>query len=261
LTRTTFIKQYGEKRTGTNLLRAVLASHFKNVRVLIHVLGDKHSGPAPFTEILRQVQESAADIGEFSTRCTLERPACTTQGDDRDQSALLSCLGASIAESYRRKELLFLISIKHPYSWFASVRRFARLDAASPAPTARQACERFNRNYRSWMELKTDYGQRVAVVRYEDLLIDADRASAQLASQFGLRRRTAGRITLPNEIIVPTYWDHMTTRAAPGERFNADYYTSDSYMSELSAEDLRTLSKMIDWDQLTDVGYSPEARQ
>jgi hypothetical protein len=47
-----FIKQYGEMRTGTNLLRLCLQETFDDAVVFMHVLGDKHSPPALFRAIL-----------------------------------------------------------------------------------------------------------------------------------------------------------------------------------------------------------------
>jgi hypothetical protein len=254
---TAFIKQYGEKRTGTNLLRALLVTHFSDVCVLMHVLGGKHLPPAPFTAIHERVRESGAAIGEFTIRSTLARPADTIRADDASRSSFISALSAPVAESFQRGELFFLISIKHPYSWFSSVRRFALLDEFSPAPTAREACRRFNRNYRSWIALRSEFGQRVAVVRFEDLLADPDSTLMALARRFRLHQQAATPVTLPAEIVVPTRWDHMTTRTADGVRFCPERYVPDRYAEKLGAAELRELSSGIDWDLIAEFGYRP----
>lgn len=46
-----FIKQYGARRTGTNLLRAMLQINCPNCNVLMHILGDKHQKPIDFNQL------------------------------------------------------------------------------------------------------------------------------------------------------------------------------------------------------------------
>jgi Sulfotransferase family len=206
---TAFIKQYGEKRTGTNVLRALLYSHFRDVTVLMHVLGDKHSPPSPD------------------------------------------------ARGCRPGTLGFVVSVKHPYAWLASVRRFALLDPQSPAPDTRAACERFNANYRSWLALRAEHGERVVVVRYERLLAHPSACLARIARSLGLERQTAGAIDLPANVVVPTRCDHMPTRTAPVP-FDRDYYVRRDYLADLSDADKDTMRARIDWAQLAPYGYAPE---
>ncbi|HEX3961172.1 MAG TPA: sulfotransferase [Trebonia sp.] len=204
-----FIKQYGEKRTGTNVLRALLHAHYRDVTVLMHVLGDKHSPPGP------------------------------------------------AARGYRPGKLGFVVSVKHPYAWLASVRRFALLDPQSPAPGAHAACERFNANYRSWLALRAEHGERVVVVRYEELLADPSASLAGIARRFGLERQTTGAIELPANVVVPTRCDHMPTRTAPVP-FDRAYYLRRDYLADLSDADKDTMRARIDWAQLAPYGYQPE---
>jgi hypothetical protein len=206
---TAFIKQYGEKRTGTNVLRALLHAHYRDITVLMHVLGDKHSPPSP------------------------------------------------LVGGYRPGELGFVVSVKHPYAWLASVRRFALLDPQSPAPGTQAACERFNANYRSWLALRAEHGERVVVVQYEELLADPSASLARIARRLGLQRQTAGAIELPAHVVVPTRWDHMPARTAP-VLFDGAYYMRRAYLADLSDADKETMRARIDWAQLTPYGYAPE---
>ena len=206
---TAFIKQYGEKRTGTNVLRALLHAHYRDVTVLMHMLGDKHSPPGP------------------------------------------------LVAGYRPGELGFVVSVKHPYAWLASVRRFALLDPRSPAPAVLAACDRFNANYRSWLALRGEHGERVAVVPYEELLADPSASLAGVARRLGLERQTAGAIELPARVVVPARWDHLPARTAPVP-FDRAYYARRDYLAELNDTDKETMRARIDWAQLAPYGYVPE---
>jgi hypothetical protein len=55
---TLYLKQYGERRTGTNALRALIAANYADVAVLMHILGDKHSPPADLDAIRSEVGSS-----------------------------------------------------------------------------------------------------------------------------------------------------------------------------------------------------------
>ena len=64
---TIFVKQYGERRTGTNFLRTLLTANY-HTEVLMHILGDKHSAPVPFDEYWRDAQCDANPARAFVCR-------------------------------------------------------------------------------------------------------------------------------------------------------------------------------------------------
>ena len=250
---TVFLKQYGEKRTGTNVLRALLQAHYADVTVLMHVLGDKHSPPSPLADIYR----TAASAADFVCEATQARLPSLTAADDRARSALLAAVEDGLADSYQSGKLGFLISVKHPYAWLVSLRRFAALDPQSPAPDAAAAGMRYNANYRSWFALRAEYGSRVAVVRHEDLLADPSGTVGGLAEAFRLRRLTAGPLRLPAGIVVPARWDHMRSTTA-AVAFDGGYYRRREYLDAISEQDRRVLRSAIDWGQLAPYGYRDE---
>jgi hypothetical protein len=78
-----FLKQYGERRTGTNALRALIAANFPNVVVLMHLLGNKHSPPVALDALWHEVQGSDDAAFELVSRATFDAPSLTTVRNDR----------------------------------------------------------------------------------------------------------------------------------------------------------------------------------
>jgi len=67
---TTYLKQYGERCTGTNYLRFLLQKNCTDTVVLMHILGDKHSPPEPLEELWRATRQCPQPDVEFVSRAT-----------------------------------------------------------------------------------------------------------------------------------------------------------------------------------------------
>ena len=81
----TFLKQYGAQRTGTNYLRILLQKNYSDVCVLMHVLGDKHSPPAPFEDLWADVETEPDPALAFVSRATFRHPSLSTAESDPRQ--------------------------------------------------------------------------------------------------------------------------------------------------------------------------------
>ena len=164
-----FFKQYGERRTGTNYLRYLLPANFANAVVLMHVLGDKHSPPAPFDAIWQASRDAADPALEFVVRATHAVPAESTRPDDDAQREELRRLAQPVAGAYAGGSLRFVISIKNPYAWALSFARYSGWDGRRRvrrfgAPLA-DACVAFNRRYAAWRAFAEERPAHVHFVR------------------------------------------------------------------------------------------------
>ncbi len=253
------VKQYGEKRTGTNLLRLLLSSNVPDIVVLMHILGDKHSPPAPFGRIWRGCQGSADPDGDFVREATFGIPAEYTHPDKPEQQDLLRRLAGPVAEAYRSERLGFLISIKSPYAWAVSLARYEGWSDRPPwgsgracVPRLRDACRLFNLNYAAWLELHDAQPDQTSIIRYEDLAIDPSGVFERLGRQHGWPR-AEGRLALPTGEVPPTTWDDDPTVERPRPFQGHGPASSDPASLPAAFRDL--ISDTIDWGLMRRFGY------
>jgi hypothetical protein len=249
-----FVKQYGEARSGTNWLRALLQQNYANVVVLMHVLGDKHSAPVDLNDVLlRTLSEPDPDLA-FVRAATLAAPADTTDLRDAGQSEYLRRIASPLAEAVRNCRLRYAVSVKHPYAQAASWLRWLRwrprpLDVVAEVRRLRvQANLRLHR----WLELAEAADGRCIIVRYEDLLGDTGRMLDSIAFRFGLRQATSRQL-LFLEDVAPAHWDD---REPPRHWLDVDLkrYT-DSRGTSLAADVRRAVDECTDWTLLERIGY------
>ncbi|MEV1049996.1 hypothetical protein [Streptomyces sp. NPDC049887] len=200
------VKQYGEPRTGTNVLRKLLSDERSGPLVLMHALGDKHSPPAPFAHVWSQVRGHPDAAFEFLHRTTMARPADTTDPHDPEQARFLRQWASPVAEAYRSGTLHAVVSVRAPRSWLASLWRFEVRALRRPPTTPADAIARYTRNYRSWLALRKA-GLRVLVVRCEDLVEGCGRTMQRLRTELGLAADVRPAV-LPRLPVRPCPWDH-----------------------------------------------------
>ena len=117
------LKQFGEKRTGTNFVRALLLANYPDVVPLMHVLGDKHLAPLDLCRYLENAEAAPDPAWEFIRAATLAAPAEYTRADDPEQIRYLRGIAEAVTHAVRSGELGFILSTKHPYAWAASLAR------------------------------------------------------------------------------------------------------------------------------------------
>jgi len=258
---TVFLKQYGERRTGTNVLRALTAANFQDVVVLMHILGDKHSPPVPLDDFWRDAQQAANPAFEFVSRATFAVPALTTSADDRRQIAEVRRCAAAVAEAFTSGSFGWIISIRNPYTWAISLARFLgwanrRTWSNDSIDDLRAACRRFNENYKAWFALVEAHPARAVIVRHEDLVHDQERAIEPIEHLLGCKRRGAFRPV--DRVVDPAIWDHeaMPMAQLPYDR---DYYAGTAILGNLGPAHRDAITDSIDWPRLAPLGYAPAA--
>jgi len=257
-----FIKQYGERRTGTNLLRAILLRYCSNVTVLMHILGDKHSAP-PQQITLNKYPIGTEDILNWIRDTTEQIPAETTNLCDTHQNAYLESISVPLANAIKSEKLHFVISIKDPYAWIVSYLHMTGIrikgsnihwQKHSLISYIKDAFSLFNQRYSAWSDLANRYPQRTSTIRHEDLLTNQEQVLLQLQQKHGLQRLPIP-FTAIQGIVLPTHWDHQLTEEHHVE-FDSNYYSSRAYLTNLPSFIIQTIDECVDWDLMKQFGYS-----
>jgi hypothetical protein len=136
-----------------------------------------------------------------------------------------------------------VIISKDPYSWHLSYTRWGIKNKWSPSP--HPYILEYNEFYRKWLEFSSET-DRIAFVRYIDLLKSPEEILVQLQKKFQLR---VTRDIHPDVRIrkVPM------SRRFSGKRLS--YYLDESYLKEFSVEALDALNTQLDHDVATQLGY------
>jgi hypothetical protein len=263
-----FLKQYGERRTGTNFLRAVLLDNYPTAYPLMHVLGDKHSPPVDLAAELEKTRNLPKAEMEFVTRATLATPAKTTlaehseQPEHSEQQLYLQKLAQPLTTAVRENRLGFIISTKHPYPWAASIARFKKWTKEDDgrcqmnpefAERLEEACRISNQNHQAWLDLYERNKTRSAIIRHEDLMVQPLEVVSRVEKKFGLWRFPV-QMRLPQKKVEPTFWDQHAPWLDE-KTFNPALYTSRLYEEQLNDELWSIVTKTIDWKLMARFGY------
>lgn len=249
-----FIKQYGEKRTGTNYLRALLADACPQAMVLMHILGDKHDAPP---------EALLAENGVLHPwDLTIRHPSATTFVHDERQQHFTGELADALTEALRRREVLFCVSIKNPYAWaFSMLKQHGAADTRGLKPqrlrlletVLASECREYNRKYAAWQTLAQRMPRQTVVIRYESLL---DRPADIIADichrlQLPFRREDVRPV---RNIVLPAYWDYAPSQTHH-EPFDGDFYRLGRYLNKIHPRLAAVVSGEIDWALMADYGY------
>lgn len=250
----TFIKQYGEKRTGTNYLRALLATACPQTQVLMHILGDKHDAPPP--SLL------ASEAGASPWELTVRHASATTRANDQLQESHTGELTPALMEALQRNEVLFCISVKNPFAWaYSMLKQHGAADTREVKPRRLALletilvsdCHEFNRKYAAWQTLQQKKPRQTMTVRYENLL---ERPADTLAD-------ICGRLQLPffpekarpvENIVLPAHWD-FSPPEMHHETFDGDFYRTGKYLERMHPTLVEVVEKETDWTLMADYGY------
>ena len=248
-----YLKQYGERRTGTNALRALIAANCEDTVVLMHILGDKHSAPVDLDALWREVQDGEDAQWQFIQRATHQSLSLTTNVNDVQQATEMRRHAAALATAFASGAFGYIVSIRNPYAWAVSISRFLRWPPAEATERLREECVRFNEHYRAWLELFGSPRRPALLVRHEDLLCDAEAVLDRVSNTFAVPRLPYQPIDC---IARPVHWDD---RPAPVSRqvFDRERYLRDEHLRVLNAEQRQVVTETMDWEMLRGFGYEP----
>ncbi len=266
------VKQYGLQRTGTNGLRALLEAHVPGTRVLMHVLGDKHSPPVDLAEVLRAVEHDLHPALAFITLATRLAPAQTTALDsDERQRAYIASIAEEVFAAAHASEIRVLVSVRNPYDWVRGVLLWREelpvqqsCEVDRLVPVVRRMCDRFNTCYAEWFGLADRSPQGAAVVSAEELSCDLGALLDRLVDDLNLRRGAGDASGAGTDAPVgpvlsrtlgATRWDDVPTLF--------DDESDDRRRSRVAGLDplpralAGVVTRRIDWSHLERFGYRP----
>lgn len=257
-----FFKQYGAMRTGTNLLRALLSRQLRQVCVLMHILGDKHAAPVDLQAVLRRTADQPDRADALVREATLAAPAPSTDLTDSAQRSALERITPALFAAVCEQRLRFIISIRDPYAWAASMLLWHGLLPPSPmtAEQERSVCEsiargctEYSQRYRAWRQLERTAA--VSIVRCEDLRQQQQAVVDRIAWQHGLER-TPERAAPIAGIVYPADWDHQQPSIHRLAYLSPIYPRTDDRQL-LTPPMQAAVTDSIDWAGVTDLGYAP----
>tara|TARA_Y100000588_G_C14055268_1_gene839063 strand:- start:146 stop:892 length:747 start_codon:yes stop_codon:yes gene_type:complete len=246
----TYIKLYGVKRSCTNLVKLLFHDNFSNVTVLSNVLGWKH-GNHP-----ESVDWHGKDWDPpFSLSSTFS-PLDFVSNDEL----------SSIKQMYEEGRMKYVVCLKDPYSWLVSYSKYeARESLISRSVLSFKGINRkklkeyislWNDRHRNWSELLKN-NPNATLIRYEDILKDADSALNKIAIFFDLEKI--------DEVIMPEF-NLSRNPEAVGElpkqenkSFNKkDYYLNKKYLEYFNQDDFNIIETAIDKELLSYFGYETQ---
>lgn len=211
----TIFKQYGEQRTGTNLLKRLLELNFADVVVFGSVLGWKHG----LFHLANGSDSRSARSHEDWVR----------QKEKGGQVFSVDNLPLPYTSDFLLKaagQLNYLISFKQPLPWLVSLKRFRFPKKDFEEAHVKQLFRVYTSNYRTWLQLPN------ALVIDHDLLLEDDKCRCLLqhiATRYGLTRK--GPQIVHERRVVKASTDHGLLLADTA--FDREYYLSQRYLKDL----------------------------
>lgn len=261
---TVFVKQYGERRTGTNAVRALLTLNFTNLFVLMHILGDKHSAPVDLDALQRSVGESADASWQFTWQATYSVPSDTTHLGNFPQTRFLKAMHAPLFRAFVEQRFFRVLSVRNPYDWAAGLLTYQAWPSTlqpgtweheAAADRLLAACHAFNEKHTAWLAMHRAHQPRAFIVSAERLRHAWCEVLTELACGMNLTRRCEHEpfmgISRP---VRPSTWDFVRSLA------NEEWLdTTVSRPALKLTEPLHLIvTRSIDWGLMAPLGYLPQ---
>jgi len=234
---TRWIKQYGLKRTGTNLLRYLLEENFRETRVLVNILGWKHGPWSPEVDWTGSDWDIGVDPGTAMSALQLDELA-------------------QLRTAHQEGTLRYVASVKNPYAWLTSYFNFrrargeiaARCFEAIPQKHFLYDLDLYIRTNQSYLELMARFPDRALLVRYEDILTDFRGTMNQLRDRLGLenlsheyslprRRMGRGNDAVPHS--------HLLAYPESQQAFDPGHYLNHLYVQDFTSEQLEWIRSRV----------------
>jgi len=235
---TTYIKQIGMKRSGTNYTRWLLENNFQDVQVLSEVLLWKHSPKPPDNGNIDWSGGSWVDPAHSAT----ERFA--------EKQKLLKMVTDDMRRAVETKELRYIVTVKSPYSWWCSYsKRFKERPERLMSVT--QAIDLWNHFHYNWIQFCEHY-KLATIVRYEDLLQSFDKTLHDINNELLIK---ANFPFVNNKVRMARRSDINIGMGQTGIPFDAQHYESHSYMEMFDRELIAQFKKRLSPLVMSELGY------
>ena len=242
----TYIKLYGIPRSCTNLVKLLFHNNLSNVTILSNVLGWKHGN-----------HPEAVDWSGKNWD-PINNPKGVSPSDFVSTDEL-----NSIKEAYKANQMKYVVCLKDPYSWLVSYSKYeARESLISRSILSFKGINRkklveyislWNDRHRNWSELLKD-NTNATMIRYEDILKDADSTLQDLSDFFNLEK--IDHVVMPEFTLSRNPEEVGKAPKHEDKTFNkTDYYLNKKYLEYFNNDDLKIIEDNIDQDLVSYFGY------
>ena len=220
-----YFKQYGEQRTGTNYLKRLIELNFAGVSIFASILGWKHG----MYETGNGYRGDCNSHEDWVWQKTIDGIVHTVDNyklRHTPEALLEAC-----------PQLNYLISIKNPYSFVLSFKKFRRPRKTWDVLNVEPWITGYFSRYATWLDLED-----VTVISFEDLLTDYTLPLDLLHNKFNLTKKNDTYINEAKVVKASTDHGIMVNNNVD---FNSDYYLKGQYLQELPDSVIKSITDMI----------------
>lgn len=217
-----YIKIFGRQRTGTTFFRDLCTQNFNDVAVFNNQFGWKHG--IPLNEV--RIREWVARYKFHKCKFAMHSKA--------------------LDDVVNGNKIYPFVIIKNPYSWYWSIKKWI-----GKGMDVNEQYTLYNNRYQIYKklcegELYPNIYHLGTVVRYEDLLNDAQGVLQNISEQTGCGLKE--RFKVPEKV----------EQSKPFNEARRKFYLSEGVF-KLPKELLAQINKLIDWDLMSYYGYEKRA--
>jgi len=226
------VKIYGLERSGTNYLQWLLEHNLEGIDIFTNQLGWKHGPVAP--SLVKTIANgfdslTPPEINHLLGHRWFKSPGRIT----------------AVTEQLRHNQIVFVIVVKNPLSWYSSISRYKKF---SFHPLRPRYFDEWRTKHQGWLRFAETRDAVASVIKFEDLLNDPQSVIHGLATKFSISFKQGDFKNVRNRI-APGY---RLTKAA----FNPDFYVKEDFKRMYSASDILSMKQRIPEELLMRMGYS-----
>jgi len=235
-----YIKQYGEIRTGTNYLKRLIELNFIDVHVFGSILGWKHG-----MYDLSNTRDGTNSHEEWVKKKTRKGVVFSVDGYPLRYSpkALLEAIPG----------LGYIFSIKKPIPYVLSYKKFRFPNKKLTPAIVKNMCQRYNKSYYNWLELYRQNEAVSIIVPYESLIRDINHVLLNLDIRFDMNKRLP-EASYTDETCPVNASTDVGLLVDKKTQFNKKYYLEEEYLSDVTDEVISVIDDHID-QSLVDTLY------
>jgi hypothetical protein len=226
----TFFKLFGLQRSGTNYIKWLIESNFKEVNVLQNGLGRKHFPP------LEKIDWKGKEWNNF----------CSPKYSNQEIK--------EIYKAYLNDRLFFILAVKDPFAWFISFLKHIKIEINEENidKGIKNYINLWNTRNKEFLNINNlkEY-KKVKLVKYEELICDCPKILEEFRSCFNLEKRyddwqnTCFRTNMGGEFSVKTL----------NFPFDASFYREKRYMNFFSKEQIKLINRLLDKQLINALKY------
>lgn len=218
----TFIKQYGMKRSGTNFTKVFIENNFPGTCVVANILGWKHGYFYPNKDPL-----GGNWLGDHNKQ---NAEVMNKSNDD---------IVKAVFAQYDSGNMLYVVSVRNPYVWFAAVLRYIP-GLRADVKTVLKYMGAWSTMHRHWLMALPSNKTYFCI--YEKLLDNPSATKQEVADRFGLEGTKELNIEKKN--------------VAPGAQFNTYFKKRTGCFSVFTQRLLNIANSALDPDLMAGFGYT-----